>query len=232
MAKILHISDWHCNAREAMNTLRLVKESQIGPDPDFVIVTGDMVENRYHMVSPSLEAEEQEMVWQDILAAISRTFPGCQVAAVAGNHEFCTYGTTGSMSKSIADSRLTFTMNTLGYDARQIVFTGFRGVPEWRNQWDREYKEKDIAEILELCDPKADILITHTPAYGLLDMTRRGVAAGSKALRKWLKNSKVKIHCFGHIHEAAGTQTFYRNKKDPGTVCSNAALGWNWLNLP
>lgn len=232
-ARILHVSDWHCNAREAINTMQLiVDQSPVYLKPDFIVVTGDMVENQYALTSPSLEAQEQAMVWADMVQAFHRFWPGVPVVAVAGNHEFCHYWTGQGGLHAVTDSQLTFTVNgPAGDDA--LVFTGFRGVPKWREQWDREYDEKTIAEILELCDPNADVLITHTPSYRVRDMTRRGEMVGSKALEKWLKKSKVKLHCFGHIHEAAGVERAYRNRRDKvGYVASNAALGWNWLTLP
>lgn len=52
-----------------------------------------------------------------------------------------------------------------------------------------------------------DILITHTPPYGILDKCRRG-RVGSQELRNRVLNRsmlpKLKLHVFGHIHEMGG----------------------------
>jgi Icc-related predicted phosphoesterase len=50
-----------------------------------------------------------------------------------------------------------------------------------------------------------DILITHNPAYGILDMTKKYSNVGSKSLLKVIKKlDNLKIHFFGHIHEQSG----------------------------
>jgi len=50
-----------------------------------------------------------------------------------------------------------------------------------------------------------EILLTHTPPYGVLDVARRGVHAGCKTLSATLDELKqCKLHLFGHIHEAHG----------------------------
>lgn len=50
-----------------------------------------------------------------------------------------------------------------------------------------------------------EILLTHTPPYGVLDLARRGVHAGCEALSATLGELKqCKLHLFGHIHEGHG----------------------------
>ena len=52
-----------------------------------------------------------------------------------------------------------------------------------------------------------EILMTHTPPHGILDLTRRQKRAGCKRLAERLgKLSKVHLHIFGHIHESKGAQ--------------------------
>jgi Icc-related predicted phosphoesterase len=49
-----------------------------------------------------------------------------------------------------------------------------------------------------------DILVTHGPARGILDMTKRGEPAGSHSLRQAIARAKPRLHVCGHIHEAHG----------------------------
>ena len=50
-----------------------------------------------------------------------------------------------------------------------------------------------------------EILLTHTPANGVLDLARSGVRAGCETLSATLDELKqCKMHVFGHIHEAHG----------------------------
>ena len=49
-----------------------------------------------------------------------------------------------------------------------------------------------------------DVLFTHTPPFGILDMTRSGVHAGCEDLVKEIDRIKPKAHIFGHIHDGYG----------------------------
>lgn len=49
-----------------------------------------------------------------------------------------------------------------------------------------------------------DILITHGPPYGVLDVTPRGDLAGCEELRKKVDEVLPRVHIFGHIHHGYG----------------------------
>ncbi len=49
-----------------------------------------------------------------------------------------------------------------------------------------------------------DVLVTHTPPFGVLDVTSRGPAVGCEDLGRELARIGPKLHVFGHIHEARG----------------------------
>jgi Icc-related predicted phosphoesterase len=66
-----------------------------------------------------------------------------------------------------------------------------------------------------------DILITHGPPNGILDMVDRdGSRVGCPHLRNRIEKTKIKYHCFGHIHESKGIMTVhgstYINCSNPG----------------
>ena len=72
-----------------------------------------------------------------------------------------------------------------------------------------------------------EILMTHTPALGILDETRRGIEAGCQELRERLEIlHNCRLHVFGHIHEAYGAQIRDRVLGDTAleVVSVNAAL--------
>ena len=73
-----------------------------------------------------------------------------------------------------------------------------------------------------------DVLVTHTPPYGILD--RAGTSLyGSKELLERVSTIRPRLHLFGHIHRAHGTTN------DGMTVFSNAAImdeGYDSLNEP
>ena len=67
-----------------------------------------------------------------------------------------------------------------------------------------------------------DVLITHTPPFGILDKTKAGVNAGCKALLKEVKERiRPKVHIFGHIHDGYGIY------KEAGITFVNAC-SWNF----
>ena len=73
-----------------------------------------------------------------------------------------------------------------------------------------------------------DVLVTHTPPYGILD--RDGsILYGSRELLERVSTIRPRLHLFGHIHKAHGTTN------DGMTVFSNAAImdeGYDNLNAP
>lgn len=53
-----------------------------------------------------------------------------------------------------------------------------------------------------------DILITHGPSSGILDKILEGDSTGCPVLSRHIKNRlNLKLHVFGHIHEARGIET-------------------------
>lgn len=49
-----------------------------------------------------------------------------------------------------------------------------------------------------------DVLITHTPPEGILDTSSRGAGYGCPYLAETVRHFKPRLHCFGHVHAAAG----------------------------
>ena len=61
-----------------------------------------------------------------------------------------------------------------------------------------------------------DVLITHTPPEGILDRSGAEESLGCPFLADALQRVKPRLHCFGHVHAAAG-----REDRD-GTIFVNA----------
>jgi Icc-related predicted phosphoesterase len=96
--------------------------------------------------------------------------------------------------------------------------TEFEGLKIWGSPWTMKFKgmnphcmaftcdtEDELTKKWELIPEDIDILITHTPPFGLLDKTCRNEYVGSEALgfKTW-DLSNLKFHIFGHVHEAYG----------------------------
>ena len=70
---------------------------------------------------------------------------------------------------------------------------------------------------------ETEILITHGPAYGILDLTRTRVKAGGGEVLEAVKEVKPRLYVFGHIHEARGLEELKTDDGDVPTVCVNAS---------
>lgn len=68
------------------------------------------------------------------------------------------------------------------------------------------YSEENIYLILDSVARGADILVTHTPPYGILDRTMFGHHGGSEAIKRVIDEHKPKLSVFGHIHESPGVE--------------------------
>jgi len=119
----------------------------------------------------------------------------------------------------------------VGNDTERVKIYGSPWQPEFynwafnlpRNGWELELKWKDIPN-------DTDILITHGPAWGHLDVTPYGnLNVGCELLRVRLDELKPKIHVFGHVHSG------YGYKFHNGTHFINAAVlneRYNYKNKP
>jgi Icc-related predicted phosphoesterase len=69
-------------------------------------------------------------------------------------------------------------------------------------------RDADIQYHWNMIPYDTNVLITHGPPYGILDLTiREGKPVGCHYLRRRLFDLKdLKVHSFGHIHEGFGQQ--------------------------
>ncbi len=79
-------------------------------------------------------------------------------------------------------------------------------ITPWFNDWAfNRSRGEDIQKHWDLIPKDTNILITHGPAMGILDMTRRGEYVGCENLLTTIKTLKdLKLHVCGHIHENYG----------------------------
>lgn len=62
--------------------------------------------------------------------------------------------------------------------------------------------------------PQIDVMLTHGPPYGILDMTKNNQVVGCEHLRRAVARCRPRLHCFGHIHEGWGAGNLnWLNKK-------------------
>jgi Icc-related predicted phosphoesterase len=103
-------------------------------------------------------------------------------------------------------------------------------IQPWFNNWAfNRQRGKEIKDYWDKIPQNLDILITHGPPKGILDMTLRGESVGCEDLYDAIMQVKPKVHVFGHIHEAYGEES------TNGVQFINASvlnLQYQLVNLP
>ena len=124
---------------------------------------------------------------------------------ICGNHDDCLY-----------DANIDGLDNNVHYlrnSGVEIDGVKFYGVPMFMDDCAYGRQIRNYAEISE----DTDVLITHSPAYGILDEDDN-VRYGSEELLERIMMIRPKYHLFGHVHARHGILTMN------GSVYSNGAI--------
>ncbi len=92
-----------------------------------------------------------------------------------------------------------------GIEIKGLQFWGSPVTPGMDNWAFNRERGKPIREHWNLIPKNTDVLITHTPPYGILDEIGSGVKLGCEELTKVLQVVQPTCHFFGHIHHASGS---------------------------
>ncbi len=113
------------------------------------------------------------------------------------------------------------------YNIHYLINTGItiEGIKFWGSPFSSQFGRwafmghlEDLKPIWNLIPSDTDIIITHSPPFGINDQCVNGVSVGCPALRDKLKEIKPSYHICGHIHEAYGVY------QDEHTTYINASL--------
>ncbi len=178
------------------------------PDGDVFIHAGDLMTTGY------LDDWREQLSWLSKL-------PHKEKFYVPGNHDFHMEVYTGPAMQELRNIGFT----VLGYPGNTkyltaklsngMVIGGCPYVPNLDNRWafgDFLYKKFDASpfEDARKIITESDIVVTHSPMYGVLDYSlRNGKNVGCNEFRLALdsvlpQHRKVKFWLHGHIHEAYG----------------------------
>lgn len=135
---------------------------------------------------------------------------------ICGNHDDCLY----EANIDGLDDNVHYLCNS------GVVIDGIRfyGVPLFMGDCITERQSRNYANI----PADTDILITHTPALGILDFDDN-INYGSEELLERMAALNLKAHLFGHIHAQQGVLHQH------GTIFSNGAImnaDYSTLNTP
>ena len=147
---------------------------------------------------------------------------------IAGNHDWFFEQETDDYIKDIIPKEVIY-LNDSGVCIDGINIWGSPVQPTFYDWAFNRNRGEAINRHWQIIPNNTDILITHGPAFGILDQTQDGRHVGCDNLLLKIKEIKPKIHVFSHIHEAHGILEF------DGTTFVNASvldLGYTMTNHP
>jgi Icc-related predicted phosphoesterase len=124
---------------------------------------------------------------------------------VAGNHDWCEYNKPSkiSLTQELEKRQVEFKVTILENESIKIDGINFYGTPELVCEgWAFSHNEHQLINYYELIPKETQVLITHTPPIGILDLNK-----GSYSLSKRIQElPNLRYHIFGHIHEEWGKE--------------------------
>jgi Icc-related predicted phosphoesterase len=179
--KFIAISDTHCRHRN----IKL-------PKGDVLLHAGDISHKG------SKREIEDFLDWFGKLSYPYKIF-------IAGNHDFFFEKEKAVFIKTIIPATVHYLKD------EEVIINGIKlwGSPytPFFFQWAFNKKRgKHLATHWNNIPPDIDILLTHGPVYGILDMVINEQHIGDQDLLKRVLEIKPKVHVCGHIHESYGMQ--------------------------
>jgi Icc-related predicted phosphoesterase len=129
---------------------------------------------------------------------------------IAGNHDDCLDGKARERIQKFLPANMYYLYNS-GVEIENIRFWGIPFFMSCELELEHYYRALESIP----CD--TDVLITHRPPYGILDMSDN-ITYGCPDLLQTVLKIKPKFHLFGHIHDAYGME------KSKTTTFVNGAL--------
>jgi len=193
MIKIAHFSDNHGD----LSVLASVRAS----NPDVIISSGDFFPNSSRGI-PEREEHFQTAWFRRNSAKIIHSLHGVPVLCVSGNHD---YVSLAKLLCSIGVDAREITVNGLEFMGKR--FAGFREIPYIAGEWCGEATQTELAIIVqELFENPPDILVTHSPPGGILDLAYGETHIGIECLTGQLcyGQHNIELCLYGHAHESPG----------------------------
>lgn len=201
--KILCISDTHTKHLQIPSKYLENESGEI----DMIIHAGDITSGGYK------EEVQQFLKWYNDLNFKYKVL-------IAGNHDFF----FEDKPQTEIDAMLALYPNVIYLNDSGVEVEGLKvwgsPVQPWFYSWAFNRRGTEICKHWDMIPLDTDILITHGPVKGYLDMTMGGDSVGCPYLLEAIsKMTNLKLHVCGHIHEAYGRVDF-----PDGQVFVNASV--------
>lgn len=213
--KILVLSDTHGLHRK----VKIPKEHI-----DLVIHSGDAAHS--YDVNQNKEELEDFLFWFSSLPIKHKIF-------VPGNHDLSLE--RGKVNPSNWE-KINFLIDEMIEIEDQVAPHLWDNVKIYGSPWTPPFSQKQWAYTTKRTKignywqdiPECDILITHGPPYGILDICERNgksiEVVGDKSLLKKVKEINPKLHIFGHIHDQSNGVKNFGVRKVDGINFINASI--------
>ena len=126
---------------------------------------------------------------------------------IAGNHDFCFEKYPDECRSILSDAGIIY-LEDEAIELDGVVFYGIPWTPIFRD-WAFMASPDGLAERWSHVPHGTDVLISHGPPRGILDVTEDGESVGSVAHRARVRTIRPKLNVFGHIHETYGSERHY-----------------------
>lgn len=224
--RILHMSDFHgiLPVNDYLGTIPNVSEY------DLIVFSGDLCTNSFGSLNKTHEAMYQLEWMRSNIHKFKTMIKKVPFLFIPGNHDFLS--PEKIEEELIAAGVEAINLTDKVVTVRGVTFAGFPYIPAIGGCWnfEREIPEMKLEVerlVSTLNQNSVDVLVTHAPLHGCLDLTYDGKHIGnSMNLEYLLEEDKMpKVICHGHCHEASGVAV--RN----GILVSNAARMYHIIEV-
>jgi Icc-related predicted phosphoesterase len=177
--------------------MRFVALSDTHGKHNFDLPPGDVLLHAGDVSSRGLKSEVQRFL--DWFSSLDYTYK----IFIAGNHDFFFEEASKEEIDAMIPNNLIY-LNDSGVEIEGIKIWG-SPIQPWFHDWAFNRKRgPEIQKHWDLIPSDSDIVITHGPAFGILDRLISGMPVGCEDLLPTLQRIAPKVHLCGHIHEAYG----------------------------
>jgi len=188
MPKIVHISDTHTYHRQV-----------VLPEGDILIHSGDITK------MGTLSEIEDFVEWMS-----EQKFS--HKICISGNHDWCFTNALRKKSLKLFKNKDIVYLQDSSIIIDNIKFWGSPWTPEYFNwAWNLSRGKALAAKWAQIPDD-VNVLITHGPPYGVLDLVENNLSNIGRDLHQGCQDlfnrvmdlKQLKAHCFGHLHYGYG----------------------------
>jgi Icc-related predicted phosphoesterase len=137
---------------------------------------------------------------------------------IAGNHDFG-FQLVNTIAPEYIEKGVHYLFDS-SVEIDGIKFYGSPWQPEFYNWAFNLPRGEKLAEKWAKIPGNTDILITHGPAYRMLDSVPSGMMVGCEDLFNRIAEVKPKIHAVGHIHHSRGAKEFNDTLFINASICT------------